>query len=272
MPPPDSYSVDYLPGLKLSTLSFTDAESCSSSWHINAKLERKTPLWRPKRRREDSVRMGLRDVGWECVDWIHLALDRDQWRAVVITVMNLRVPQKVGNFLTSWVTVGFWRSTLLYGVTPSLYQGMFMCINHWFSGLCLPSIGLKKGENTTPVSWSWEASLDSVPPAGTLNSVWGPTTVVGNSWKMPFQIMSWDFHIIKEVTQFTVLASCLFNRSGCLKSRRSSVIIQTGLWAGRPEFNSRQVQWWDFFLCHCGQADSGTHPASYPMLSAGLFP
>jgi hypothetical protein len=31
-------------------------------------------------------------VGWEGVDWIHLALDRDQWRAVVNTVMNLRVP------------------------------------------------------------------------------------------------------------------------------------------------------------------------------------
>jgi hypothetical protein len=35
------------------------------------------------------------------VDWIHVAQDRDQWRAVVKTVMNLRFPQRAGNFLTS---------------------------------------------------------------------------------------------------------------------------------------------------------------------------
>jgi hypothetical protein len=39
--------------------------------------------------------------GWEGVDWMHLAQDRDQWQAVVNTVMNLRVPQKAENFLTS---------------------------------------------------------------------------------------------------------------------------------------------------------------------------
>jgi hypothetical protein len=36
--------------------------------------------------------MGLREIEWEVLDWIHLAKDRDQWRAVVNTVMNLRVP------------------------------------------------------------------------------------------------------------------------------------------------------------------------------------
>jgi hypothetical protein len=38
------------------------------------------------------IRMDLREIGWEGVDWIHLAQDRGQWRAVVNTVMNLRVP------------------------------------------------------------------------------------------------------------------------------------------------------------------------------------
>jgi hypothetical protein len=36
--------------------------------------------------------MNLREIGWEGVDWIHLAQDRDQWRTVVNTVMKLRVP------------------------------------------------------------------------------------------------------------------------------------------------------------------------------------
>jgi hypothetical protein len=52
----------------------------------------KRPLGRPRRRWEDNVRMDLREIGWGGVDWIDLAQDRDQWRALVNTVMNLRVP------------------------------------------------------------------------------------------------------------------------------------------------------------------------------------
>jgi hypothetical protein len=36
--------------------------------------------------------MDLREIGWGSMDWIHLAQDRDQWRALVNTVMNLGVP------------------------------------------------------------------------------------------------------------------------------------------------------------------------------------
>jgi hypothetical protein len=43
----------------------------------------------------------LREIGFGDVDWIHWAQDRDRWRVVVNTVMNLRVPQNAGNFLTS---------------------------------------------------------------------------------------------------------------------------------------------------------------------------
>jgi hypothetical protein len=41
---------------------------------------------------ECKIRMDLREVGWSGMDWINLAQDRDQWRAIVNTVMNLRVP------------------------------------------------------------------------------------------------------------------------------------------------------------------------------------
>jgi hypothetical protein len=40
----------------------------------------------------DNVKMDLREIGWDDIDWIDLAHDRDQWRALVNTVMNLRVP------------------------------------------------------------------------------------------------------------------------------------------------------------------------------------
>jgi hypothetical protein len=55
------------------------------------KLEGKRPLGRPRRMWEDNIRMDLRDIGWGGMDWIDLAQDRDQWRALVNTVMNLRV-------------------------------------------------------------------------------------------------------------------------------------------------------------------------------------
>jgi ribosome biogenesis protein Nip4 len=54
--------------------------------------EGRRPLGRPKRRWEDNIKMDLREVGWGSVDFFHLAQDRDRWRALVYTVMNLRVP------------------------------------------------------------------------------------------------------------------------------------------------------------------------------------
>jgi hypothetical protein len=56
------------------------------------KPERKRPLGRPRRRWVDNIKMDLREIGWDDVDWIHLAQDRDQWRALVNTVLSLRVP------------------------------------------------------------------------------------------------------------------------------------------------------------------------------------
>jgi hypothetical protein len=55
------------------------------------KPEGKRPLGRPRRRWMDNINMDLREIGWDGVDWIDLALDRDQLKALVNMVMNLRV-------------------------------------------------------------------------------------------------------------------------------------------------------------------------------------
>jgi hypothetical protein len=56
------------------------------------KPEGRRPLRRPRRRWVDNNKMDLREIGWDGVDWVDLAQDRDHWRALVNTVMNLRVP------------------------------------------------------------------------------------------------------------------------------------------------------------------------------------
>jgi hypothetical protein len=56
------------------------------------KPEEKRPLGRPRRRWADNIKMDLRELGWDGVDWTDMAQDRDQWRALVNMVLNLRVP------------------------------------------------------------------------------------------------------------------------------------------------------------------------------------
>jgi hypothetical protein len=56
------------------------------------KPEGNRPLGRPRRRWEDNIKTDVREIGWGGINWIDLVQDRDQWRALVNTVMNLRVP------------------------------------------------------------------------------------------------------------------------------------------------------------------------------------
>ena len=58
--------------------------------------EGKRPLGRPRRRWEDNIKMDLEEEGGGCGDWMELAQDRDRWRTLVSTVMNLRVPKMRG--------------------------------------------------------------------------------------------------------------------------------------------------------------------------------
>jgi hypothetical protein len=55
-------------------------------------LEGKRPLGRPRSRWEDNIRMDLREIVWEVVDWMLLTEDMDQWQTPVNTVNNFRVP------------------------------------------------------------------------------------------------------------------------------------------------------------------------------------
>jgi len=48
----------------------------------------------------DNIRTDLREIGWEYMDWMHVAQDVDRWPVLVNRVMNLRFPSYVGNFLT----------------------------------------------------------------------------------------------------------------------------------------------------------------------------
>jgi hypothetical protein len=61
----------------------------------------KRPLGRPRRWWEDNIIIVFREIGWGGMDWIDLGHDRDQWWALMSTVMNLRVPYNAGKFLSS---------------------------------------------------------------------------------------------------------------------------------------------------------------------------
>jgi hypothetical protein len=65
------------------------------------KPDGKRPLGRPRSRWEDNIKMDLRVIGRVGVDWIEPAQDREQWRALVNTVMNLRVAKNVEKLLSS---------------------------------------------------------------------------------------------------------------------------------------------------------------------------
>jgi hypothetical protein len=55
------------------------------------KPEGREPLGRPRRRWLDNIKMGLKEIEWDGTDWIDLTQNRNQWRALVSSVINLRV-------------------------------------------------------------------------------------------------------------------------------------------------------------------------------------
>jgi hypothetical protein len=61
----------------------------------------KRPLERPRRKWVNNIKMDVKEIGLNCIDWIDLSQNMDQWRARVNTVMNHQVPQNVEKFLCS---------------------------------------------------------------------------------------------------------------------------------------------------------------------------
>jgi hypothetical protein len=70
----------------------TNGEKRNAYRLLVGKPEGKRPLGRPRRRWVDNIRMDLGEMGWGDVDWIGLAKDMNRWRALVNSVLNLRVP------------------------------------------------------------------------------------------------------------------------------------------------------------------------------------
>jgi hypothetical protein len=61
--------------------------------------------------------MNFREIGWGSMDWIHLAQDRDEWRVLANTVINLRISENVGKSLSGCSTGSFSRRATLRGIS-----------------------------------------------------------------------------------------------------------------------------------------------------------
>jgi len=81
------------------------------------KPEGKRPFGRPRRRWQDNIKMDLQEAGGGCGNWMELAQNRESWRAVVSTMMNLRVPKMRGISRLAAEPVSFSKRTLLEGVS-----------------------------------------------------------------------------------------------------------------------------------------------------------
>jgi hypothetical protein len=81
------------------------------------KPEENRPLERPRCRWVNNIKTDLGEIRWGGMDWTDLVQGRDQWRALVNTVMNLRVPLNVRKVFSSCTTDGFSRGVQLYEVS-----------------------------------------------------------------------------------------------------------------------------------------------------------
>jgi hypothetical protein len=79
--------------------------------------EARRPLGRPRRRWEDNIKMDVGVIGIDGANWIQLAQDRVQWRALWTRWWTFGFRKKAGYFLTSWETISFSNNILHHGVS-----------------------------------------------------------------------------------------------------------------------------------------------------------
>jgi hypothetical protein len=92
----------------------TNGEKRIANRILMEESEGKRPLGKPRCRWVDNIKMYLREIGWGDVNWVDVAQNRDQWRALVNTVMNLQVRQNAGKFLSSCTVGSFSRRAQLH--------------------------------------------------------------------------------------------------------------------------------------------------------------
>jgi hypothetical protein len=100
------------------SLQAASPETFGYSPILGGEPEGNRPIRRPSCRWEDNIIIDVLEMRWIADGWIHLAQDRDQWRALVNTIMNLLVlfkKKKTVNGLTSRVTTGFLRTLFHVG-------------------------------------------------------------------------------------------------------------------------------------------------------------
>jgi hypothetical protein len=81
---------------------------------LMGKPEVRKPLGRSINRWVNNIKIYLRDIAWNGMDWIDLPQDRNQWKTLMNTVMNLRVPLNSGKFLSSCTIGGLSRRAQLH--------------------------------------------------------------------------------------------------------------------------------------------------------------
>jgi hypothetical protein len=95
----------------------TNGEKGNAYRLLVGKAVGKRPLRRPRRRWMDNIRMNLGEVGWGDINWIGLAQDRNRWRALVNSVLNLRVPWYAGKLSSVVASSGLSGSAQLHIVS-----------------------------------------------------------------------------------------------------------------------------------------------------------